>query len=71
MSCSDSWCLKLVREISNNNISNSNNYNYNYIIIIIINNYNISNSNNSSNNWKERRPKKELVLGVTREIYLL
>uniref|UniRef100_A0A8C7JPV2 Cytosolic iron-sulfur assembly component 2A n=1 Tax=Oncorhynchus kisutch TaxID=8019 RepID=A0A8C7JPV2_ONCKI len=25
----------------------------------------------AAENWKERRPKKELVLGVTREIYLL
>ena len=25
----------------------------------------------AAENWKERRPKKEVVLGVTREIYLL
>jgi hypothetical protein len=25
----------------------------------------------AAENWKERRPKEELVLGVTREIYLL
>ena len=25
----------------------------------------------AAENWKERRPKKELVLGVIREIYLL
>jgi hypothetical protein len=25
----------------------------------------------AADNWKERRPKEKLVLGVTREIYLL
>ena len=55
MSCSDSWCLKLVREISVSSFRN------------------VCSSFQSlaAENWKERRPKEELVLGVTREIYLL
>jgi hypothetical protein len=30
-----------------------------------------SNSTHTTENWKERRPKEELALGVTSEIYLL
>ena len=55
MSCFDSWCLKLVREISVSSFSA----------------FCSSFQSLAAENWKERRPKEELVLGVTREIYLL
>ena len=55
MSCSDSWYLKLVREIS---VSSFRDFCSSFQSL-------------AAENWKERRPKKELVLGVTREIYLL
>ena len=55
MSCSESWCLKLVREIS---VSS-----FRYFCSLF--------HSLAAENWKERQPKKELVLGVTREIYLL
>ena len=55
MSCSDSWCLKLVREIS---VSSFRDFCRSFQSL-------------AAENWKERRPKKELVLGMTREIYLL
>ena len=55
MSCSDSWCLKLVREIS---VSSFRDFCSPFQSL-------------AAENWKERRPKGELVLGVTREIYLL
>ena len=55
MSCSDSWCLKLVKEIS---VSGFRDFCSSFQSLAV-------------ENWKERRPKKELVLGVTREIYLL
>ena len=55
MSCSDSWCLKLVREISVSSVRD-------FCSLF---------QSLAAENWKERRPKKELVLGVTREIYLL
>ena len=54
MSCSDSWCLKLVREIS---VSSFRDFCSSFQSL-------------AAENWKERRPKDELVLGVTREIYL-
>ena len=55
MSSSDSWCLKLVREISVSSFRE------------------VCSSFQSlaAENWKERRPKEELVLGVTREKNLL
>ena len=55
MNCSDSWCLKLVTEV------------------IVSSFRDICNSFQSlaAENWKERRPKEELALGVTSEIYLL
>ena len=55
MSCSDSWCLKLVRKIS---VSSFRDFCSLFQSL-------------AAENWKERRPKEELVLGVTREIYLL
>ena len=55
MSCSDSSCLKLVREIS---VSSFRDFCSAFQSLAV-------------ENWKERRPKEELVLGVTREIYLL
>ena len=55
MSCSDSWCLKLVREIG----------------VFSFRDFCSSFQSLAAENWKERRPKKELVLGVTREISLL
>ena len=55
MSCSDSWCLKLVREIS---VSSFRDFCSLFQSL-------------AAENWKERRPKGELILGVTREIYLL
>ena len=51
MSCSDSWCLKLVREISASSFRD----------------FCSSFQSLAAENWKERRPKEELVLGVTRE----
>ena len=55
MSCSDGWCLKLVREISVSSFRD------------------VCSSFQSlaAENWKDRCPKEELALGVTREIYLL
>ena len=53
--CSDSWCLKLVREIS---VSSFRDFCSSFHSL-------------AAENWKERQPKEELVLGVTREIYLL
>ena len=50
-----SWCLKIVREISVSSFSD----------------FCISFQSLAAENWKERRPKKELVFGVTREIYLM
>ena len=55
MSCADSWCLKLVREIS---VSSFRDFCSSFQSL-------------AADNWKERGPKKELVLGGTREIYLL
>ena len=55
MSCSDSWCLKLVREIS---VSSFRDFCSSFQSL-------------AAENWKEMQPKEELVLGVTREIYLL
>ena len=55
MRCSDSWCLKLVREISVSSFSD----------------FCSSFQSLAAENWKERRPKEELVLVVTREIYPL
>jgi hypothetical protein len=54
VSCSDSWWLKLVREIS---VSSFRDFCSSFQSL-------------AAENWKERRPKEELVLGVTREIYL-
>ena len=50
-----SWCLKLVREIS---VSSFRDFCSSFQSL-------------AAENWKERRPKKELFLGVTSEIYLL
>ena len=55
MSCSDSWCLKLVWEIRVSSFSD----------------FCSSFQSVAAENWKERRPKEELALGVTSEIYLL
>ena len=55
MSCSDSWCVKLVREISVSSFSD----------------FCSSFQSVAAKNWKERRPKEELALGVTSQIYLL
>ena len=55
MSCSDSWCLKLVREIRVSGFSDFCN----------------SFQSLAAQNCKERWPKEELALGVTSEIYLL
>ena len=55
MNCSDSGCLKLVREIS---VSSFRDFCSSFQSL-------------AAENWKERQPKEELVLGVTREIYLL
>ena len=55
MSCSDSWCLKLVREIWVSSFSDFCNLFQSL----------------AAENWKERQPKEELALGVTSEIYLL
>ena len=50
-----SWCLKLVREIR---VSSS---------IEVCSLF----QSLAAENWKERRPKEDLALGVTSEIYLL
>ena len=55
MSCSDNWCLKLVREIRVSSFSD-------FCSLF---------QSLAAENWKERRPKQELALGVTSEIYLL
>ena len=55
MSCSDSWCLKLVREIWVSSFSD------------FCNSFQLL----AAENWKERWPNEELALGVTSEIYLL
>ena len=55
MSCSDSWCLKLVREVRVSSFSDFCN----------------SFQSSAAETCKERWPKEELALGVTREIYLL
>ena len=55
MSCSDSWFLKLVREMG----------------ISIFSDFCSSFQSLAAEKWKERRPKEELALGVTSEIYLL
>ena len=55
MSCSDSWCLKLVREIGVSSFSDFCRFFQSL----------------AAENWKERRPNEELALGVTSEIYLL
>ena len=55
VSCSDSWCLKLAREVRVSSFSD-------FCSLF---------QSLAAENCKERRPKKELVLGVTREIYLL
>ena len=55
MSCSDSWCLNLVKEIYVSSFSD----------------FCSSFQSSAAENWKERRPKEELALGVTSEIYLL
>ena len=62
MSCSDSWCLKLVREISVSSFRESVSRVFPVCSLF---------QSLAAENWKERRPKEELVLGVTREIYLL
>uniref|UniRef100_A0A4W5K8G8 Si:dkey-28e7.3 n=1 Tax=Hucho hucho TaxID=62062 RepID=A0A4W5K8G8_9TELE len=55
VSCSDSWCLKLVSEIS----------------VSSFRDFCSSLQSLAAENWKESRPKEELALGVTSEIYLL
>ena len=55
MSCSDSWCLKLVREIR---VSSFRDFCSSFQSL-------------AAENWKERRPNKELALVVTSKIYLL
>ena len=55
MSCSDSWFLKLVREMGITSFSD----------------FCSSFQSVAAENWKERQPKEELALGVTSEIYLL
>ena len=52
MRCFDSWCLKLVREIS---VSSFRDFCSSFQSL-------------AAEKWKERRPKEELVLGVTRDI---
>ena len=54
VSCSDSWCLKLVREMWVSSFRDFCN----------------SFQSRAAENWKERRPKEELALGVTSEINL-
>jgi hypothetical protein len=55
VSCSDSWCLNLVREVR---VSSFIDFCRSFQSL-------------AAENWKERRPKEELALGVTSEIYLL
>ena len=55
VSCSDSRCLKLEREIYVSSFSDFCN----------------SFQSLAAENWKERRPKEVLTLGMTSEIYLL
>ena len=55
VSCSDSRCLKLVRETSVSSFSD----------------FCSSFQSLAAENWKERGPKEEFALGVTREIHLL
>ena len=55
MSCSNSWCLKLVREVRVSSFSG----------------FCSSFRSLAAENRKERRPKQELALGVTSDIYLL
>ena len=55
MSCSESWCLKLVREVR---VSSFRDFCSLFQSL-------------AAENWKERWPKDELALGVTSEIYLL
>ena len=54
VSCSDSWFLKLVREMGISSFSD----------------FCSSFQSVAAENWKERRPKEELAFGVTSEIYL-
>ena len=55
MSCFDRWFLKIVREVR----------------VSIFRDFCSSFQSLAAENWKERRPKEELALGVTSEIYLL
>jgi hypothetical protein len=55
VSCSDSWCLKLVKEVRVSRFSD-------FCSLF---------QSLAAENWKERRPKEELSLWVTSEIYLL
>ena len=55
MSCSDSWSLKLVREVRVSSFSD-------FCSLF---------QSLAAENWKERWLKEELALGVTSEIYLL
>ena len=55
VSCSDSLLLKLVREMGISSFSD----------------FCSSFQSLAAENWKERRPKEELALGVTSELYLL
>ena len=55
MSCSDSWCLKLVREKCVSSFRD---------VCCLLQSLAVE-------NWKERRPKEEIAFGVTSEIYLL
>ena len=55
MGCSDSWGLKLVREVR---VSSFRDFCRSFQSL-------------AAQNWKERRPKEELDLGMTSEIYLL
>ena len=55
MSCSDRWSLKLVREVRVSSFSD----------------FCSSFQSLAAENWKERRPKEVLALGMTGEIYLL
>ena len=55
MNCSDSWCLKIVREI----------------LVSSFSDFCSSFQSLAAENWKERWLKEELALGVTSEIYQL
>ena len=55
VSCSDSWRLKLVRQVR---VSSFRGFCSSFQSL-------------AAENWKESRPKEELALGVTSEIYLL